>query len=350
MSKIKNYILVNSSELIWLNYPFLWLFVILVLRNGINFWGYDKYALEYAKKWPEPVSVFSVESSGNLALAKLLSIESRFSWMALHVILTIAVFLILIYFISKLKTSAFEKQTLFYLILCSSLTMLVMQEIGFFDVLTILGAVILAFGNGLPIKFLGSIIMCSGNTPQALIATFLLGAFINVVDINSARSKVKNFYPFFVVCICYILQQFWLSGLGRISEFKPNAWIAAFHGFLIAAPLFLYALLGPVWCLSFVIWEKLQKFSKKQKIYILVILLIIPGIFGIITVDSTRDTICIMAPTLLWFFKYLVVESKLVIPKNYKIALAVMPCFLVSRYGQVTSPWEELGKIFFSSI
>lgn len=80
---------VTLTRFQWLTYVFFPITFILVLRNGINFWGYDKYALEWVKVWPNPASVFSVENAGNLFLAKILGVESRFSWMLLHIFLAI---------------------------------------------------------------------------------------------------------------------------------------------------------------------------------------------------------------------------------------------------------------------
>ena len=56
-----------------------------------------------------------------------------------------------------------------------------MQQIGWHDVVTIIGALILAFGDKTRIKILGTLVMCLGNTPQALIATLLFGLLLNLV-------------------------------------------------------------------------------------------------------------------------------------------------------------------------
>jgi hypothetical protein len=85
----------NRSKFKWFTYLYFPIAFVLILRNGINFWGYDKYALEWVKVWPKPVSVFSVENSGNLFLAKIFGVDSRFSWIALHISLTVVFFIFL---------------------------------------------------------------------------------------------------------------------------------------------------------------------------------------------------------------------------------------------------------------
>ena len=54
-----------STYFSWISYLFLPFILLLTLRNGINFWGYDHYALAWAKEWPRPISqYFTLEQNG----------------------------------------------------------------------------------------------------------------------------------------------------------------------------------------------------------------------------------------------------------------------------------------------
>jgi hypothetical protein len=338
----------NSSAWNWFTYVYIPLFFVLVLRNGINFIGQDYYAIEWAKKWPNPVSTYSVENFGNIALAKLFSVETQVSWMVLHSILSLILLFLLIVFCHQENASIKQKQTLLFLTLTSPLTMMIMQQIGWHDVLTILGAMILAFGDKTSVRILGTVIMCSGNTPQALVATLLFGLLLNTVQNFKKKNELKFFIPFIVSLSVWLFERFWLGGAGRESEFfSPGFWLYSIKGFLIASPLYLYAILGPLWLIAPNVWQKLKAIPKKQTLMIVTILLLIPGVFGIITTDSSRDALCIMSPLLLWFLRYLVIEQQLVLRQGQIIGLILMPCFLVYREGQIIPPWSILDRLFF---
>ena len=341
--------MVTLSRFKWLTYVFFPITFILVLRNGINFWGYDKYALEWVKLWPKPASVFSVENAGNLFLAKILGVESRSTWILLHIFLTITFFILLFLLVSMENIPNHKKRNIYFLILVSPIPMLLMQEIGYYDVITMIGSLIFAFRNDLKIRLLGTVILCAGNTPQALVITLLFGLFLHFMSFPSKKFDFKVFAPFIFASTIWILERLWLSGLGRVSEYNYGQWSYSFKGFLIASPLFLYALLGPLWLISFNALDSLQEFKVIKKMKIFFCLLFIPSLFGIFTSDSSRDSLCIMAPMLFWLIRYLIIERNLIIGYNLKVMMCFAPCYLVWREGQVISPWSELAKLFFNN-
>jgi hypothetical protein len=70
--------------------------------------------------------------------------------------------------------------------------MLLLQEIGWHDVLTIIGALILAFGKRTEPRMLGILIMCSGNTPQAMVASLLFGTLLNILGTSGQLFTVTD--------------------------------------------------------------------------------------------------------------------------------------------------------------
>ena len=338
----------SNFRLKWLPFYFIPVFFLIVLRNGINFIGQDYYALEWANEWPEPISIYSVENAGNIILAKLFSVDSRVSWMLMHLILTLLLLLLMIAYCSFQELFLEQKQTLCLLILTSPLAMMIMQQIGWHDVVTIIGALILAFSDRTVLRLLGTLIMCLGNTPQALVSTLLFGLLLNTVLSLNTKLNFKFFMPFFFASAIWILERFWLGGIGREGEFfQPGFWVYSIKGFIIASPLYLYALLGPTWLITIKVWEKLKTTHKKQSFMVITLILVIPGIFGIVTTDSSRDAYCIMAPLLLWFFRYLVIDQKFSLSRIQKITLILLPCFMVYRQGEIIPPWGVFERFFF---
>lgn len=338
----------NALGFRWLPIYFIPVIFLIVLRNGINFIGQDHYALDWANEWPEPTSTYSVENAGNIILAKLLSVDSRVSWMLMHLVLTLFLFFLMIVYCSLQESSSHQKQTIFLLIFTSPLAMMIMQQIGWHDVVTIIGALILAFSNRTFPRLLGTLIMCLGNTPQALVSTLLFGFLLNTVLILNTKLNLKFFVPFLFASVIWILERFWLGGMGREAEFfQPAFWVYSIKGFIIASPLYLYALLGPTWFVVIKVWDKLKNTHKKQSFIVITLILVIPGIFGIVTTDSSRDAYCIMAPLLLWFFRYIVIEQKFSLDRIQKTALIFMPCFMVYRQGEIIPPWGVFERFFF---
>ena len=94
---------------------------------------------------------------------------------------------------------------------------------------------------------------------------------------------MRLFIPFLVACIIWILERLWLGGLGREAEFGPGMWLYSTKGFLIASPLYLYALLGPIWFIAPTAAEKMKGFTHKRLFLIFTVLILVPALFGIVT-------------------------------------------------------------------
>jgi hypothetical protein len=340
----KNYFLQFRS---WITGFILLAPLLVICRNGLNYWGYDYYALSWSAAWPEPISVFSVENFGNLAIAHLLGVDTRLGWVFLHLGMTFTFFLLLMHFVNREIVEVKAKQTLFVVLLASPLSMMLMQEIGYFDVLTVIGALILANAQSNPGRILGALVMASGNTPQALIATFIFCFSFTLLDKSKSIKRLVGFSAFFFVSLVWLLERLWLNGVGRTEEFGPGMWSYSFKGFLIASPLFLYSLLGPLVILIPKIHSRVGHSIKSNEVQVILGFLLVPGIFGIITTESTRDALCIMAPTIFWYIRREIVAFGLRITAWESVALCTLPCFLIWRQGAVVEPWAILHRYFF---
>ncbi len=331
----------------WLTPSFYFLILLVVLRNGINYWGYDFYALSWSKVWPKPVSVFSVENFGNIAIAHFLHVDSRIGWLILHIVLTLIFFILLVIFVSHIGLDAKGKQSYFVVLLASPFSMMLMQEIGYFDVVTITGALILANCNSLTFQLVGAIIMASGNSPQALIST-LIFCFANSMLSNSGTvNRIRNFLPFFTVTFIWLLERIWLDGVGRTEEFGPGMWTYSIKGFLIASPLYFYSILGPIVLLIPKICTRMSKSINSKEICAVFSIVFIPMLFGIVTTESTRDALCIMAPGLIWFLKREISQFGLRLSNWEILGCCALPCFLIWREGSLVEPWSILHRLFF---
>ncbi len=331
----------------WANLTVFILIIAIVARNGVNFWGYDHYAIAWSKVWPKPVSVFSVENSGNLILAKLFNVDTRLGWMALHILLTILVALLIVIFISLQEMTSDQKRTLFFLLAASQIAVMLSQEIGYFDVITILGATLLGFARNNSLRLLGAFVMCSGNMSQALVATFLFGILVIVLKPKDKIPRIAYLYPAFLAAVIWLLGRLWLSGSGRASEFGPSMWLYSFKGFLVSPSLFLYSLLGSLWLLTPLFWKALTICGKKRALLVVLLVLVIPGIFGVATTESSRDALLILSPSFIYLMRYLVSECGLILNKGQTIAICLFPAFLIWREGAVVEPWSILHRLFF---
>ena len=337
----------SRNRLEWGYVQFLTIFLILIFKNGINFFGYDNYAISWAKAWPKPVSHFSVENFGTIALAKIFSIETRLSWMTLHVFLSALFYVVIFYCLRVNKVLQNQRQTIIFLILVSPLTTIVMQEIGYFDILTLIGSAVLALSETTRFKLLGTFVMCAGHTPQALVATFLYALFVYIVKHYKDKFQVKIAFPFVLSLAIWLIEQKWLGTTpGRTTEFVVSSWIAAIKGFLVSAPLFLYSILGPLWILAHEVYKVLDLKMRVQKYCVFAIFLFFPILFGVITLEATRVTVCLLAPMLIWLIKYLVVEKNFSMTFEKKYLLLFLPSLLIWRFGEVVAPWAELKQFF----
>ena len=318
-----------------------------VFRNGLNYWGYDYYALTWSAAWPEPLSVFSVENFGNLAIAHLLGVDTRLGWVSLHVGLTVAFFLLLVHFVNREIVEVNAKQSLFVALLASPLSMMLMQEIGYFDVLTLIGALLMATAKSHWAQIIGAIVMASGNTPQALVGTFIFCFSVALLTPRTLKRHLRGFLPFIVVCGVWLVERLWLNGIGRTEEFGPGMWSYSFKGFLVASPLFFYSLVGPLVLLLPKIHARIGHSLRSREIQVVISFILIPGLFGIITTESTRDSLCIMAPSLMWFLRREVFCHGLRITRWEFLGLCLLPCFLIWRQGQLIEPWSILRRVFF---
>jgi hypothetical protein len=321
--------------------------LLVIFRNGLNYWGYDHYALSWSAAWPEPLSVFSVEDFGNLAIAHLLGVDTRLGWASLHLGLTVTFFLLLIHFVNREIAEVNAKQSLFVVLLASPLSMMLMQEIGYFDVLTLIGALLMATAKSRWAQIIGAIVMSSGNTPQALVGTFIFCFSVAHLAPRPFKRHLFEFLPFMVVCVVWLFERLWLNGIGRTEEFGPGMWSYSFKGFLVASPLFFYSLLGPLVLLLPKIHARVGHSLRSREVQVVIILILIPGLFGIITTESTRDSLCIMAPVLIWFLSREVFRHGLRITRWDFFGLCLLPCFLIWRQGQIVEPWSILRRVFF---
>ncbi|CAN1484317.1 hypothetical protein MCEZE9_00032 [Candidatus Nanopelagicaceae bacterium] len=337
------------------NSPYSWAFTVVpvigisvTLRNGLNFWGYDFYALDWAKVWPHPSSVFSVENFGDLALAHLLRIDSRVGWFSLHLGLSLIYFMLLILFSHTSNLDNEKRKTLFVIFAACPITMMIMQEIGYFDVITILGAIILGCGTSTPTRIVGAAIMASGNTPQALIATFLFSIALSLISNKPIKVRLQYFAPFALVVLIWIFERMWLGGMGRTEEFGPSMWSYSVKGFLVVSPmLYFYSVLGPLVILIPKIFKRIGHSIKSRELWVVGWCIWIPCFFGIVTTESTRDALCLMAPTFFWFIKREITEFGLRLSKWEIVGMCLLPCFLVWREGDIVESWSVLRRLFF---
>ena len=142
-----------------------------VTRTGIDLFSLDwGVTAESIKRFPEGSSYGSF-SWGNLLLAKLFGVESPTTWFTIHIFLTIACLVIPLALANKLPRASFFPFTIYWLLLPGVGSIL--MWIGMYDVVSVLGAVVLALSRSWWVAFIGALIWSSGNPEQAVIGALI---------------------------------------------------------------------------------------------------------------------------------------------------------------------------------
>ena len=259
----------------------------------------DAY-LPGAQEFPRAVGYFSA-SFGQVIIAHGLGVTTTTQWVFLHVVLFAVALGVAFYLISNADP---ERRSFMVLVLASATaTSSLFISIGKYDVVTFLGAVVLALGKTLPGSLAGAFIMASGNPEQAIVASVALLVLSCAREFREARSRAV--IGILVSMSVWLAVQFWFSAsempTGRIQllpEYLSEslARVVAFPG------LSTWSWLNSGWLLITLIVVLAPRASR---VWILAALVALPGIATVITADGGRVFGMIVLPAYLtsamWF-------------------------------------------------
>jgi hypothetical protein len=272
------------------------LLAVLLLKNtiGVETTNIRDAYLPASKSLPRPEGYFSA-SLGNLAIAKILGVRSVNSWIALHVLLLIAV-LLFVAFIARQSYLA-PAGILILFIATIPVTGTLFSTIGKYDVITFLGAVIVGLTRQRTSMLAGTLIMLLGNPEQAVVALVCLLIVSGIEEFRLPRSLIRSCLIFSI--FFYLGIQIWMISSGVMSNritLLP-LWLGKSLSSFINAPFNnIWSWYGPVWL---VILATILKVFGNERRRLLVSVLIIPGVATIVTADGLRVFGIIALPSLL---------------------------------------------------
>ena len=320
------------------NPKFLLFFVI--LKDGINFRGYDHYGIPAAKSLPHFVDFYST-SYGDLVISHLLHTYSRFSWVILHTLLTIILILLLFYIGISAKNRK-SNDSLLFLLLLSQLTTLALQEIGFYDIVTLIGGLLAAINVRKRVPFLLSVLVLnSGNPEQSFISILSLLILVFLFE-KDRRTFLNVFLGLFLSLINLIFVFLWSKGNGRESYLGPEILKASLHSFLIAMPFSVLAILG---CLNFLVFAFRKFLSRTEMTAFITSIIFIPGVLSAIALDGSRVAVSISCAPLIYILKFMVEERNFRIDNRDKMFMFLFPSILVWGPGVVSLPWGRFFRL-----
>jgi hypothetical protein len=250
-----------------------------VARNGVTFVQGKGMWLDASMTFPrKPGMIY--ESWGYLLPPHLLGITTLRGWGVYFACLTFAVAAVVVW------TGA--RRSRFYVLAfaASAIPTIVLYNVGWYDVITVLGAAIVVASDGLAGVAAGALIMSSANPSEAAAAAVAL-VFVAAAGRWSVLGR-KAVTAAAVTSIGFIGVEVWLRAIGspdRGSVFAVNLHrsIAAFAE---ATPIAMYAWYGAAWLI--VVALIAQGRGRTSRLLTTVGLIAIPGLVSMTTLDGTR--------------------------------------------------------------
>ncbi len=264
-------------------------FAVAVLRNGIHFDIGSKDYVDGAHTLPAPLNWFS-SSWGPLLLGRLTGLaHSTWTWNAGYLVATLLALAVAAAVIMRRPTP--RHRIALVLLACSPLPTVLLYGIGRYDIFLITGSALVALGHRWWVVVLGSIIACSANPEQSIVAALCL---LLVSFAPRFRDKRRHALIFGGIAIVN-----WLAVVLWYAHYNVDGsrallfpvWVAkSMQGFLEAFPLSLFSWYGALWLLVIFVAGSL---TGRSRWFVIAGLFLLPGLFTVTTLDGTRVFVCV---------------------------------------------------------
>ena len=283
---------------------------------------------------------------------KLFGLSSSITWVCFYGFVTFLTFVSIALFVFRLRNSH-NPRLLIALIFFSQLQVIMMTEMGKFDLFLILGAIILVFGYSLPVQLLGALSIAMGNFEQSIIVLGGLTLFSLSAD-NSLRFKRIATISSIALASQYVALNLaygsWAAedGDSRFNWLTAN-WFRFFKANIASLPTLIYSGYGACWILILIYLKRSS--TAKNFIINVTCLIFIPLFITLTTFDGTRICVLISAPMLL-----VTLRSFSSLPSEYStkfqfsaghfICLALLtPAINVEMEGRIKIPYLHLWNV-----
>lgn len=269
---------------------------LLIAKNAfdIELRNIQEAYLPGAQAFPEAVGYFS-GSFGQVVLASGLGITTTTQWVVVHAMLMGVALAAAFFLVNKAGPS--QRGFLILVLASATATSSLFLSVGKYDIITFLGAVILALARSLPGGLLGALIMASGNPEQAVVAAAALLLLSFASEFHQFRLRAS--FALSGAMAIWALVQFWLASSGMpagrvqlLPEYLSEsiARVVAFPGTA------LWSWLNAGWLVALAVVLVVSGPSRK---WIVGSLVLLPGLATIITADGGRVFGLIVLPAYL---------------------------------------------------
>lgn len=264
-------------------------------KDGISFatGNVENFYLPASQALPSATGYFS-SSIGNLALARLLGVDSVAGWLVLHgVLVALAIGLALVL---AGHTDMAPRNVMVAVLLSSSALNALTGSIGIYDPVTFAGGVLLALGPRAWAKAAGILLLCLGNPEQAIVAS----ACLLILSLHPLARHWRRTAAISVGCavVVWVVMQVWLmsSGAGSRVLVLPYLLGRSLETTMSSPWGVLWSWLGCGWLIVLA----LVVANRGQARWVLVASLIaVPGVVTMITVDGARVFGLVVLPAFL---------------------------------------------------
>lgn len=266
-----------------------------LVKDGISFASGNvaNFYLPASQALPSASGYYS-SSIGNLALARLLGIETVTGWLVLHgalVVLAVALAIVLAH-----RSAVAPMNVLVLALLAASATNVLPGSIGIYDPVTYAGAVLTALAKPAWLRCLGVVIMCLGNPEQALVASICL----LVLSLHPSARQWRRMAASAVgiTAVAWLIAQLWImsSGAGSRVVVLPYLLGRSFEVTLADPWGVMWTWLGCGWL---IVLALIAANRGRDRWVLLVALVALPAAVTLVTVDGARVFGLVVLPAFL---------------------------------------------------
>jgi len=324
----------------WLSRPYYQqvtlVLVILLAKNAfdIELRNIQEAYLPGVQEFPTAVGYFS-GSYGQVVIAAALGIITTTQWVILHVVL-IAIALTTAFWLVG-RRDAPTRSFLILALAAATATPSLFVSIGKYDVITYLGAVILALSRSLPSATLGALIMASGNPEQSIVASFALLVLSFAGEFRDLRKRAVA--AILVTTLTWLLVQVWFNvsdmNVSRI-DLLPD-YLAESLSRVFAYPgVAIWSWIGAGWLIVAIVVIAAKRKSRK---WLLLSLVIVPSVVTVATADGARVFGLVVLPAFLLAALWVSRVSTASKTGKMEIAGFAVTSVVVLPSGSAFSPW-----------
>jgi len=267
----------------------------ILMKDGVSFatGNVANFYLPASQALPAASGYYS-SSVGNLALARLLGIETVTSWLVLHgvlVMLAIALAMALAH-----RSSIAPMNVALLALLAASATNVLPGSIGIYDPVTYAGAVLIALARPIWLRCLGVVIMCLGNPEQALVASICL--LVLSLHPNARQWRRTAALAVGICAAAWLIAQLWImsSGAGSRIVVLPYLLGRSFEATLANPWGVIWTWLGCGWLIVLML---IAANRGRDRWVLLTALVALPAAVTLVTVDGARVFGLVVLPAFL---------------------------------------------------